>query len=97
MKTQFDYSNSDFFIDLNPSGSGKSYRATIRDEAFDVEILEAKDGRLELLVDGKRGRGAGNGHGFSLYQTPKVFAKPPRSVMRGQTLRVSSIKKNTPT
>ncbi|HEX9388274.1 MAG TPA: biotin/lipoyl-containing protein, partial [Anaerolineales bacterium] len=34
--------------------SGKSYRATIGEKTVDVEILRAKDGKLDLLIDGKR-------------------------------------------
>lgn len=41
-------------IELNPTGSGKSYRATLGDETVDVEILGMQDGRLSLLIDGAR-------------------------------------------
>jgi biotin carboxyl carrier protein len=54
VKFAFDYNSQSFPIDLTPSGSGKSYRATIRDKYVDIEILQAKDGKLDLLVDGKR-------------------------------------------
>ena len=48
MKITFDNTT----IDLTPTG--KSYRATIGDEAVDVEIVRAGDGQLELLIDGER-------------------------------------------
>ncbi len=38
-------------IELIPAG--KFYRAIIGDETVDVEILQAKDGKLDLLIDGK--------------------------------------------
>jgi biotin carboxyl carrier protein len=56
MKLSFDYNSQSFPIDLSPSGSGKSYRATIRDKTVDVEIIraDAERGRLELLIDNQR-------------------------------------------
>jgi biotin carboxyl carrier protein len=39
---------------LNLTASGKSYRAVIGDETLNVEILQAEDGKLDLLIDGKR-------------------------------------------
>jgi len=36
------------------SASGKSYRATLGEKTVDVEILQAKDGKLDLLIDGQR-------------------------------------------
>ncbi len=47
MKSTFDNTT----IDLTPFG--KSYRATIGDKIINVEILQAKDGKLDLLIDGK--------------------------------------------
>lgn len=38
-------------IDLTPTG--KSYRATLGEKTFEIEILQAKEGRLDLLIDGK--------------------------------------------
>ena len=52
MKFAFDHSSETIPIDLVPSG--KSYRATIGEKTVDVEILQAKDGKLDLLIDGKR-------------------------------------------
>jgi acetyl/propionyl-CoA carboxylase alpha subunit len=54
MKLSFDFNSQSFPIDLTPGSSGKFYRATIGDKTVDVEILQAKDGKLDLLVDGKR-------------------------------------------
>ncbi len=51
-KLQFDYSNQEYNLDLTPSG--KSYRATLGDKTVNVEIIRAKDGVLELLIDGER-------------------------------------------
>ncbi len=39
-------------IDLSPSGKG--YIATLDDKTVEIEILQANDGKLELLVAGKR-------------------------------------------
>ena len=47
MKITFDQT----VIDLTPQD--KSYRATIGDQTVDVEIVRAKDGQLELLIDGE--------------------------------------------
>ena len=43
-------------LELIPTGSGKSYRATIGDQTVNVEIVRvtAERGQLELLVDGQR-------------------------------------------
>jgi len=54
MKLSFDYNSQSFPFDLTPSGSGKSYRASIGDKTVDVEIVRIGDGRLELLIDGER-------------------------------------------
>jgi len=39
-------------LELIPTG--KSYRVTTGDKTVDVEIIRAKDGLLELLIDGER-------------------------------------------
>src|SRR6266540_5765786 len=52
MKFTFEYYSQSCPFDLTPSG--KSYRATIGEKTVDVEILRAKDGKLDLLIDGKR-------------------------------------------
>jgi Acetyl/propionyl-CoA carboxylase, alpha subunit len=52
MKLIFDCNSQSFPIDLTPSG--KSYRATLGEKTVEVEILQAKDGKLDFLIDGKR-------------------------------------------
>ena len=51
-KLQFDHSNQQYNLDL--SSAGKSYRATIGDKIADIEIVQANNGKLDLLIDGKR-------------------------------------------
>ena len=50
MKTTF----NNIILDLTPSDSGKSYRATVGDRTVDIEIIRVESGRLELLIDGER-------------------------------------------
>jgi biotin carboxyl carrier protein len=52
VKYSFDRNSETIQIDLTPMG--KSYRATIGDETVDVEVLRATDGKLDVLIDGKR-------------------------------------------
>ena len=54
MKVSFEHNSQSSSLDLTPTGSGKSYRATVGDRSVDVEILQSKDGRLDLLIDGER-------------------------------------------
>lgn len=54
MKFSFEHNAQNFPIDLTPAGDGKTFRATIGEKTVDVELLQAKDGKLELLIDGKR-------------------------------------------
>ena len=54
MKFSFEGNSQTLLIDLTTGSSGKSYRATIGAKTADIEILQAKEGELELLVDGKR-------------------------------------------
>ena len=54
MKLSFEYNSESISMDLTPAGSGKSYRAVLGDRNVDVEILQSKDGRLDLLIDGER-------------------------------------------
>ena len=51
MKITFDSQT----IDLTPTGSGKSYRATLGEKTVNVEIVrvDAEHGRLDLLIDGE--------------------------------------------
>ena len=52
MKLNFEQNPKSFPVELTPSG--KSYRATIGDKTFDAEIIRAENGKLDLLIDGKR-------------------------------------------
>jgi biotin carboxyl carrier protein len=52
VKLSFDYESESIPVDLTPTG--KSYRLTIGGKTFEAEIIQAKDGKLDLLVDGKR-------------------------------------------
>ena len=52
MKFAFEHGTETIPVDVTPSG--KSYRATLEDKMVEVEILQAKDGRLDVLIDGKR-------------------------------------------
>jgi biotin carboxyl carrier protein len=54
VKFSFEGNSGTIPIELTPGGSGKAYRATIGEKPVDVEILQAKDGKLDLLIDGKR-------------------------------------------
>ena len=54
MKFSFEGNSQTIPIELTPSGSGKSYRATVGEKTVEVEILQAKDGELDLLIDGQR-------------------------------------------
>ena len=52
MKFSFEHNSTSIPVDLIQTG--KSYRARIGDQEFNVEIIQARDGKLELLIDGKR-------------------------------------------
>lgn len=52
MKFSFEQNSQVISVELVPSGRG--YRATIGEQTVDVEILRAEDGKLDLLIDGKR-------------------------------------------
>lgn len=54
MKLSFEENSQTLVIELTPTGSGKTYRAAIGEEALDVEVLQASEGKLDLLIDGKR-------------------------------------------
>ena len=54
MKFTFEGNSQTIPVDLMLGGSGQAYRATIGESTVDVEILQAKDGKLDLLIDGKR-------------------------------------------
>jgi biotin carboxyl carrier protein len=50
VKFSFDHHAETVAIDLTPTG--KTYRVTIGERTVDVEVLLAKEGRWDLLVDG---------------------------------------------
>jgi biotin carboxyl carrier protein len=52
MKLVFDQNSRSFPIDLMPVG--KTYRATLGDRTVEVEIVRSEEGRLDLLIDGRR-------------------------------------------
>ena len=52
MKSSFEQNSQTFPVEIIPSG--KVYRATIGEKTVDVEILQSGDGKLDLLIDGKR-------------------------------------------
>lgn len=54
MKIIFENASQSQPIELTPTGSGKSYRAVIGDRTLEVEVLQADDGRLDLLIEGRR-------------------------------------------
>jgi acetyl/propionyl-CoA carboxylase alpha subunit len=53
MKTIFDLGSRTLSVDIVPGDSGTSYRLIMDDKSMDVEILQVKDGKLDLLIDGK--------------------------------------------
>lgn len=52
MKINFDRDGQSFSVDLTPAG--KSYRISIGEQTVDAQILQAEDGRLDLLIDDRR-------------------------------------------
>ena len=54
MRITFDIATQSFPMDLTPSGTGKSFRASLGEETVEIELLHAKDGKLDLLIDGRR-------------------------------------------
>jgi biotin carboxyl carrier protein len=52
VKFSFDHNSETIPVDLTPTG--KSYRATIGDKTFEVQIIRTDHARLDLLIDGKR-------------------------------------------
>ncbi len=52
MKTNFEHNSKTYSIDIVPSG--KTHRVTIEDKTVNVEILLAENGKMDLLIDGKR-------------------------------------------
>lgn len=54
MKFSFEENSRTISIELTPGSSGKSYRAAIGETIVDVEILQVENGKLDLLIAGKR-------------------------------------------
>jgi biotin carboxyl carrier protein len=52
VKLSFDFNSQSIPVELAPSG--KLHHITIGEKTVDVEILQSKDGKMDLLIDGKR-------------------------------------------
>lgn len=52
MKSSFDHNAETISLDITPAG--KSYRAAMGNTIVDVEIVGIENGKLDLMVDGKR-------------------------------------------
>lgn len=52
MKFTFEHNSGTLQVDLTPAG--ELYRLAVGEEMVEVEILQSKDGKLDLLIDGKR-------------------------------------------
>jgi biotin carboxyl carrier protein len=52
MKLQFEFNSQSFPIELTPAGN--SLRATVGDRTFDVDIVRAAPGQVDLLIDHQR-------------------------------------------
>jgi biotin carboxyl carrier protein len=52
VKFSFDHDSESFSVDL--ASSGRSYRLTVGGRTVDAEILQVRDGKLDLLIDGQR-------------------------------------------
>jgi len=52
VKFSFEENSQTTSMELTPGSSVKSYRATIGEQTLEVEILQAKEGKLALLIDG---------------------------------------------
>ena len=52
MKFYFEETSQAFPVDVTPSG--KSFRVNIEDRTFNVEVPHSENGKLELLIEGKR-------------------------------------------
>ena len=52
MKLNFDHEGQSISVDLTPPG--KSFRVDALGETIEAQILQAKDGKLDLLIDGQR-------------------------------------------
>ncbi len=54
MKTIYDLDSQTHQVDIIPDRSGKSFRVHLGEKTTDVQILQAGDGKLELLIDGRQ-------------------------------------------
>lgn len=54
MRLIYEINSREISADLALSASGKTYQVMIEGQPTTVEILRASDGKLDLLVDGKR-------------------------------------------
>jgi biotin carboxyl carrier protein len=50
VKLSFEHNSENITIDLTSTGSGKSYRAAIGGDVFEVEILRAGNGRIDFRL-----------------------------------------------
>jgi biotin carboxyl carrier protein len=53
VKFSFEENSQTFPVDLTPGSAGKSYRVGIGEKTLDVQLLRAKEAKVELLIDGK--------------------------------------------
>jgi biotin carboxyl carrier protein len=51
---KFSFEQNSISIPVELTQAGKFYRLTIGESTFEAEIIHAKDGRLDFLIDGKR-------------------------------------------
>jgi biotin carboxyl carrier protein len=54
VKISFEQNSQTIPVDLMPGGSSKSYRATMESKTYEVELIHSENGKLDLLIDGKR-------------------------------------------
>jgi len=52
MKLSFNYGSLTFLLEMFPVG--KSYRASIGEETVEIQLIHARQGRLDLLLNGQR-------------------------------------------
>lgn len=51
MKISFEENSQSFLVEVVPLGTG--YRLKIEDKTLEVEVLQSKDGKIDLSIDGK--------------------------------------------
>ena len=52
MKATFEHGSQSFTVTLTPAG--KAFHVDMEDQTMEAQILQAKDGTLELLINGQR-------------------------------------------